>query len=906
MEESMVKAFLQFLGIFFLAVPVSVFAQEVAGTVTSAGGPVVGANVSVRVLRVGTTTDTEGRYRLKLDAGAHNLTFSAVGHKSKTIPVVVEATGTTTVDVVLEQSAKELQEVVAVGGRASVRTVTDSPLPVDVLQARELSLTGQNSFDKMLQYRVPSFNVVQTPVNDATALLDPWEIRNMGVSRTLILINGKRKNLSSLVYTQTSPSRGETGVDISAIPMDAIKRVEILRDGASAQYGSDAIAGVVNIVLKDATGGGYTTVNSGITAKGDGARFGVAINNGASIFDNEGFVNYTVDFSKVNEARRSGAVDPAGDAGDFGATVAEVQDFLRRRDIYAGNRNSSPATSAAKFLINTGVDVSDNTELYGNGAYVYKKVNSFANYRTPYWRPLSAFPYLKDFFGDGTPASYLGYVPTFEGDLVDYNATVGLRSRMNEWNYDASLTFGHNSQDYTVFNSHNRSPDTSANGAHIYQENSPISFKPGGTAFSHQVGNIDVSRAITDQLNIGLGAEFRSETFSIFEGDEASWFGVGADSYAGNRPENSGTFNRFNFGGYLNLDFDATKEFLVSATIRNEHYSDFGNAFVYKISSRVKALEDRVTVRGSYSTGFKAPTLHQIYTQRVQYSFVAGGGIQGIGLINNVSPQARKLGVKSLTPEESKNLTLGIGAKVTDDMNITFDFYNIDVKDRIVISNRVTSGADQLEFFTNSISTKTSGLDIVVDYKNTELGPGSAAFLLAGNVNLTNKRDGGILQVKGTDVIDGTQEALFFTSRPKTKFVANAAYEYEGWNFSLGGTYFGRTEFKQQGISQDAVTKVFNLKTTFEPKIVTDLAVTYDLFANMGVALNINNLFNITPKWKFEALTPAGAAILSDPAQVRNQTNLLTFNGRYDMMTYDGFHFSQLGRIYNLAVTYRF
>jgi iron complex outermembrane receptor protein len=497
-------------------------------------------------------------------------------------------------------------------------------------------------------------------------------------------------------------------------------------------------------------------------------------------------------------------------------------------------------------------------------------------------------------------------VPTFEGDLVDYNATVGLRSRMNEWNYDASLTFGFNSQDYTVFNSHNRSPDTSANGAHIYQENSPISFKPGGTAFSHQVGNIDVSRAVTDQVNVGIGAEFRSETFSIFEGDEASWFGVGADSYAGNRPENSGTFNRFNFGGYLNIDFDATKEFLISGTIRNEHYSDFGNAFVYKISSRVKALNDRLTVRGSYSTGFKAPTLHQIYTQRVQYSFVAGGGVQGIGLINNVSPQARKLGVKPLTPEESRNLTLGLGAKVTDDLNLTFDFYNINVDDRIVISNRVTSGADQLEFFTNSISTKTSGLDIVVDYKTVEAGPGALAVSVAGNINLTNKRDGAIFQVRGIDVIDGTQEALFFTSRPKTKFTANAAYEYEGWNFALSGTYFGKTEFKQQGISQDAATGVFNLKTVFDPKIVTDLAVTYDVLANMSLALNINNLFNIAPSWKFEALTPAGAAILSDPAQVRNQTNLLTFNGRYDRMTYDGFHFSQLGRIYNLGVTYRF
>jgi iron complex outermembrane receptor protein len=911
MEESMVKAFLQFLGIFFLAVPVSVFAQEVAGTVTSAGGPVVGANVSVRVLRVGTTTDTEGRYRLKLDAGAHNLTFSAVGHKSKTIPVVVEATGTTTVDVVLEQSAKELQEVVAVGGRASTRTVTDSPLPIDVLQAKELSLTGQNSFDKQLQYRVPSFSVVQTPVNDATALLDPWEIRNMGISRTLILINGKRKNLSSLVYTQTSPSRGETGVDISAIPPDAIKRIEILRDGASAQYGSDAIAGVVNIVLKDATQGGYTTINTGITGEGDGARFGVAVNNGTAIFDNEGFVNYTVDFSRVNEARRSGIVDAEGEASDFGANINDVKAFLAQ-DKFAGNRNSSPATSAAKFLLNSGVDLSENTDIYLHGAYVYKKVNSFANYRTPYWRPLSAFPYLLSFFGDGVnPSSYKGYVPTFEGDLVDYNATLGLRSRINEWNYDASLTFGFNSQDYTVFNSHNRSsniyrdtngviiyrelPNANA-GTYVYRENSPLSFKPGGTAFSHTVGNIDISRAITDQVNIGFGTEFRSETFEVFSGDQASWDGIGADSYAGNRPENSGMFNRYNFGGYLNVDFDATKEFLLSATIRNEYYSDFGNAFVYKFSSRFKTYDDKITLRGSYSTGFKAPTLHQIYTQRVQYSFVAGQGVQEVGLYNNVSPEARQLGVKPLTPEESRNFTLGVGAKLNEDINLTFDFYDISLDDRIVISNRAGGG----EFFVNSISTKTSGLDMVVDYRNISLGSGTLGIGLAGNVNLQNKRKGAIPKIRGNDVIDATQEALFFTSRPKAKFVLGGSYEMEKLTIQLNNTYFGKTEFSQAGMD------IANIKTVFDPKIVTDLAIVYNLFSNVSITANVNNIFDVLPKWKFVAISPTGATLLNDPAYRKTQTNLITFNGRYDIMTYDGYHFSQLGRIFNLSVTYGF
>lgn len=888
-----------------LVIPLGVSSQTLTGKVTSEGAPVVGATVMAKALNKGTSSDADGNYRLQLSVGTHQITISAVGYAPRTETVTLRENEEKVLNIELRSKPVEFGEVVVVvGARATSRTVTDSPLPIDVISAQELSYTGQNSFDKILQYRVPSFNVSQTPVNDATALLDPWEIRNMGVSRTLILINGKRKNLSALVYTQTSPSRGETGVDISAIPLDAIKRVEILRDGASAQYGSDAIAGVVNVILKDNTEEGYVSINSGVTNDGDGARLSISLNNGSSIFDNKGFANYTVELSKVNEARRSGIVDADGEFADFGDpargyNLNYIRNFLAS-DKYAGNRNSSPATSAAKFLLNTGVNVSENTELYANVAYVYKKVNSYANYRVPYWRTYSDFPYLANFFGNGDSASYKGYVPTFDGDLIDYNATFGFQTKKNEWNFDASFTLGFNSQDYAVLNSHNRSGFKDNTGTNIYRENSPINFKPGGTKFSHQVWNLDIARALTDKLSIGLGTEFRSETFEIVAGDKASWDGIGADSFAGNRPENSGIFNRYNFGGYVDVGYDVTKSFLLSVTLRNEHYSDFGNAFVYKVSSRYKTLDDRITLRGSYSTGFKAPTLHQIYTQRVQYSFVPGAGIQSIGLINNVSPQARVLGVQPLKPEESKNLTLGIGARPMENVNITFDYYDIFVSNRIIISNRVPFGTSgEVEFFTNSIDTKTTGVDLVVDYEHIPFGSGNLGFSVAGNINLKNERDGAIPKVRGTNVLDATQEALFFTSRPKQKFVVGATYETGKVELLLNGAYFGPTEFRQNGLSSD-------LKTVFEPKVVTDIGVTYGLASKVTISANINNVFDVTPKWKFEALNAAGTAILNDPAQTKGQSNLVTFNGRYSMMTYDGFHFSQLGRIYNVTLTYGF
>ena len=484
------------------------------------------------------------------------LVFSYVGYGTSEIDFSAQSN----LDVILADS-QQLKEVVLTGSRTAPRSNVDSALPIDVVSSKDLAMTGQATFDKALQYRIPSFNTVQTPVNDATSLLDPYEIRNMGPSRTLILINGKRKNLSALLYTQTSPGRGETGADISAIPTDAIKRVEILRDGASAQYGSDAIAGVMNIMLKDTPNSGSANVRTGITSEGDDEMFGVVVNNGTSIGDDNGFVNYTIDLSKVNLANRPGSEDAAGEAGDFGANLSDVQSFLARRP-GAGNINGSPETAAAKFAVNFGYNLSDNRELYGDAAYVYKSVNSFANYRTPFWRTESSFPYLADFFPNGPGGSYDGYVPTFEGSLSDYNATIGFISTINEWNIDASFTTGGNLQTYKVNQSHNRnvvySPSTwiDANGngsvddveitedAEKYRSNSQQSFDPGGTKFSHNLGNIDISKILSDKVSIGIGAEFRTETFEVIAGELASYEGGGADSFAGASPQNSGKFNR--------------------------------------------------------------------------------------------------------------------------------------------------------------------------------------------------------------------------------------------------------------------------------------------------------------------------------------------------------------------------
>jgi iron complex outermembrane receptor protein len=911
---------------FMFMLPLGFMAQTIEGKVTdSSGAGLPYMNVVEKGTSNGVTTNDNGEFSIIVKNLPTTLVVSSMGFATKSVKVTQPSYLTIVVN-----EDNSLNEVVVTGSRTPQRSNTKSPLPIDIVSAKDLVSTGQTTFDKALQYKIPSFSTVQTPVNDATSLLDPYEIRNMGPSRTLILINGKRKNLSALLYTQTSPGRGETGSDISGIPIDAIKDIQVLRDGASAQYGSDAIAGVINIILKDSPDGGSATLRTGITSAGDGEMFGVSVNNGSSIGDDKGFINYTVDFSKTSLSNRPGTVDAAGEAGDFGANITDVQNFLSRRPD-AGNINGAPETAAAKFLVNGSYTLSEQSNLYFNAAFINKKVNSFANYRTPYWRTVGDFPYLADFYPGNHPTNaggYDGYVPTFEGDLNDYNATVGVKSIINDWNVDASFTTGGNSQTYKVNQSHNRntvySPSTwvDANndgvvdngeiteGAQLYRENSKKSFDPGGTGFYHNVGNLDVSKVVSDNVSVAFGTEFRYETFEVIEGELASYDGGGADSFAGNSPENSGKFTRYNFGGYASLNWNPSENLTLDGTIRSENYSDFGNAFVWKASGAY-TISDKYTLRSSLSTGFRAPTLHQIYTQKAQYSFVPGQGIQVGGLVNNVSSQAGLLGIPKLKQETSTNFTLGLGGKVNSNLTFTVDYYSINVEDRIVLSTEITppalpafDGLSDLSFFVNALDTKTSGIDVVIGYNKIEAGNGKLGFNLSGNYVIENARDGAVknpasVAATGQSVVNATQEALFFTSRPETKWILGTTYDINKWGFNLNNTYFGKTTFKQQGMDS-------NLRTEFTPKVVTDLGINYNATEKLTIALNVNNIFDVLPEWSFKAENATGTSLLGDAAFVKNQSNLITFNQRYSQMTYDGYHFSQLGTLFNLSLNYQF
>ena len=908
----------------FLIASIAATAQTVKGRVVDAdnNNPLSNATVKVVGKVVGTTTDADGRFSMNV-ASNDRLEVSYIGYETKIVPVNNQSDLLITL---ISSSSTLTNVVVSTGARASSRTLTTTPLPVDVISVADLKTTGQLTFDKTLQYRVPSFNTVNTPVNDATTLLDPYEIRNLGPSRTLILINGKRKNLSSLLYVQFSPGRGETGADLSAIPIDAIKRVEILRDGASAQYGSDAIAGVMNVILKDRYQYSSLTFKGGVTSKGDGENYGLAFNSGAN-FGSRGFLNYTVDFSQANSAVRSGIIDRPTEKATFGGTPAAdaAIDAYLNFDPTGGNINGSGETQAAKFNINLGIPITETAQFYGNYGLVFKKVYSHANFRTPYWRTDAGLlhqriPGAPNYTGGNDPLyeGYIGYVPTFDGDLLDYHGTAGFTNTIRGWKHDVSITFGGNQQLYTVENTVNRTLGTA----------SPTAFKPGGYYYGHIVGNYDISKAIADNFSLAFGTEVRSETYKIIAGDTASYSGEGANSFPGIRKENESTNKRFNFGAYVDASWDITNDFLLNGAVRAEKYSDFGSAWVWKLSSRYKMAGDKFIIRASASTGFRAPTLHQIYAQSTQASFVAGT-IQLSGLFNNRSKQAFLLGVPRLKPEKSNNYTVGVGINPTRNFSITADYYSITIKDRIVYSSSISTsdtatalykilqaaGVVQANFFINGIETRTQGIDFVASYRNVELGSGKLGVNLAGNVTLKNEIVGSPnnpkpIQDANASILSAQIRSLLTESRPKFKTVLGLDYVVKKWNFNLNNTLFGPAKFQDLDNGGSIMN---NIKQTFKTKVVTDLNVGFNFTDNISASFTVSNLFNVLPEWKLELTGnpsdpnyASAAATLNNPADRSLLEGFLAFSGRYQILLYNGSHFSQLGTIFNASLTFKF
>ncbi|WP_299156793.1 TonB-dependent receptor [uncultured Tenacibaculum sp.] len=813
----------------FFLTTIVVFAQQINGKVIDENGqPLPFVNVLEKNTTNGTSTNDQGEFELSVKNIPVTLVFSSVGYTTLEKTVYKG----TSITIVLKED-NVLDEVVLTGNRAKPRTILDSAVPIDNISVKELQATGQTSIDQMLNFAVPSYNASNQTVSDATAHFDPADLRGLGPSRTLVLVNGKRKNQSALVYVNDTPGKGEVGVDMKSIPTAAIERVEVLRDGASAQYGSDAVAGVVNIILKKNISFTEVNVSSGVTSRGDGFN-GAADVNHTFTFNEGGFVNTTLGLNYQDFTNRAG--EPGKD------DLFGVDNQWTKDNPALGMTIGQPEMKKGDLFVNGEYPLNDNTKLYAFGGFNLRKGKSFALYRTPYW--------ITDDFGLLTPSgqTYNGFQPTFETDIRDFLFTAGSTFKLGAYNADLSASYGSNSVDYTIGNTINVSL-----GA-----NSPTSFNAGAYAFSNFIGNFDVSRTFGD-VSIGLGLEGRQERFEVTAGEESSYINGGAQSFPGLQPSNALNETRTNIGGYGTLDWDVSDDFLIAGAIRHENYSDFGGNTSWKISSRYKLGEAGV-LRASYSTGFRAPSLHQVYLSNVQ-TLVSGNTISNQGTFNNVSQVIKDLGVASLFAETSKNISAGLTVKASRDFTISFDYYNVRVNDRVVFSGEIGATDDNgntnatvqqilidnsvtsIKFFINAADTKTEGFDYTMRHKNIDFAAGKLAINLALNINRT-KLEGEVktptnLANYKKSIFNRKEQSRIISARPSTKLLFGANYKIGKFTTNFNNTYFGEVTW------QHATDP--NKDQTFKGKIVTDLSFGYDISDKISVNAQVNNLFDVFP-----------------------------------------------------------
>ena len=821
---------------FMFMLPLGLMAQTIKGKVTDKSGNTIPyMNVLVQGTSAGTTTNDAGEFSLAVKSLPVTIVVSSMGFETKTVKVTTSDFITITV----QEASEGLDEVVITGNRIKPRTILDSPVPIDNIDVAELVKSGQPTLDRMLTFKVPSFNSQNQAISDATAHYDPADLRGLGPSRTLVLINGKRKNQSAQVYLNRTPGKGEVGVDLKSIPTAAIERVEVLRDGASAIYGSDAIAGVMNIILKKDVEYSTFTSSAGLTSEQDGFNFSSDFNT-AYTFGEGGFVNITLGYYKQETTNR------AGIASDVGSTPRDIA-WLAENPT-AGMTVGQPAMEKKDFFVNMEHPIGDDSTLYSFHGVTTRIGQSFAYYRAPYWRNDVA----DSNFITRDAADFIGYQPTFETKINDHINALGIRFPIAEgWNADASVTYGANDVDVTVNNSVNRDY-LADNGT------SPRSFNPGGYTFSNIVGNFDVNTLLTKSLGLAVGMEFKQEIFKAIEGNPLSYYGAGSDSFAGIKPAEAGKWSRNNLALYSQLEYDVSDKLLLGIAGRYENYTDAGSNFSWKANGRYK-LGEKGAFRASYSTGFRAPTLHQSHITLSQYIIVAGSAEPLLqGTLANDNPAVQALGVPTLTHEISENLSAGLTYKFNRNFSGSIDFYQINVDDRVLFTSQIGSDGDDsttnpveqilednnvvaVQVFINAGDTKTTGTDIVLNYRNIEMGKAKLHASFAANFNETTFKainTPKTIADAGYDIFDRQEQGLITNSRPKSKMILGLNYINDKWDISFNNTRFGQVTITapSDGIDQELAAK-----------ISTDFGFGYKLTDMITFNANINNIFDVYP-----------------------------------------------------------
>lgn len=921
----------------FVSFQVTAQVKIVTGTVTDDSGKAM-ASVSVLIQDTyrGTSTNTDGSYTLKVEPG-EVLQFSFLGYARKEIRV-----GEGNVINVTLREGINLHEIAVVGSRNSLRLTTETAVPMDILDISEIAgKAPQLTLSQIMNYVAPSFSSNTQTISDGTDHVDPAQLRGLGPDHVLVLINGKRRHTSSLVNINGTVGRGSVGTDLNAIPVSAIGRIEVLRDGAAAQYGSDAIAGVINIVLKENVNELTFSYTSGanITSESemiDGQKNAMHVGYGVPIGDKGGALRFTGEvnlreptdrtgnfegmiFSRYNTMERLAGNDGYNLANlpddiinqyatelGYDPEIGTLQSFLSEdasesellsRNLTRSDFNMRTGQSQlreGKFFSNFSMPLNNNAEIYSFGGFSYRAGNSGGFYRLPY----QSRTY--------TPIYFNGFIPEINSTIMDQSLVVGIKGLVKDWLVDFSNTYGNNSFDYMIGNTLNASMESA----------SPISFEAGSHSFMQNTTNLDVSRFYKDWLsgvNIAWGFEHRLENYQVTAGEEGSWalynsngevieaapdpdlqvkdyFGAtrpgGAQVFPGFRPENELNRYRNSIAAYTDLEVDITRKWLINAALRFENYSDFGSTLNYKVASRYK-LTDHIMARAAVSTGFRAPSLHQLYFNRVSTQFIGGQPFE-IGTYGNDSKIARLLGIPELKQERSKNLSAGLSARFPAlNLSVSVDAFQITILDRITYTGSFAAGpgaeddelrailnqagASSATFFANTIDARSRGIDFVLVQKS-RIGGGKLVSSYAATFSQT-ERIGEIhasqqLANKLDTYFNEFDRVLLESASPKTKVHASYTYTYKKLSLFLRETYFGKITHASRIVEDQQVLSA---------KILLDASVSWQFSEGLNLSLGANNLMDVYP----DQILPDNADYSSGRFPYSRRSTQFGFAGRF-------------------------
>jgi len=848
----------------------------VTGTVSTSetSETLPGSNVSVIGTMRGSSTNMEGVYKLKIQPGAYTIRASFMGYETVEKKIKVVAGETTTIDFQLSETAVQFGESIVVLGSRTARTAVESTVPIDIISSTEIRQSGHTEVNQLLTHFAPSFNASHQTISDGTDHINPASLRGLGPDQVLVLINGKRRHQSALVHVNGTFGRGTVGVDLNSIPVAAIDRIEVLRDGAAAQYGSDAIAGVINIVLKEQSNEIQINTMAGVTAEGDGEQIKTDVNYGFKIGE-RGFFNVTGEFFDRGRTNRSGTWTRDIFPGISGTseTDAELANRGLSRDDFSMKTGQGAARVGSAFF-NSVVPLNESAEFYAFGGFTHRKGFATGFYRLPNSEPrvnLNVYPN--------------GFLPEIHTEVDDDAFTAGVRGTRNGWDVDLSLTTGGNALQFNIENSINAS----------IGQSSPTSFDAGRLKFRQTTGNLDLVRLLdtkgmVNSLSLVMGGEFRVENYRIEAGEDASWqlgngvdnpvAGVDYDTTASGAPKNPGSqvfpgfqpaneVNRFrnSISAYAGLETQVTDQLMVDIGGRFENYSDFGSTFVGKVATRFEPFKN-FALRGAVSTGFRAPSLHQVWFNNVSIQFVLDEN-------NNLVPKrvltgannsavTKAFGMPDLKEETSVNFSAGFTARPLDNFSITADVYSVTIKDRIVLSSRFSdsdpivadilkpfekSGVGQAQFFANAVDTKTNGVDVVAVYHAT-LGEGRLTLTGSGNMTKTevegtnipagvaNKFSGGDLEAVKNTLFNREEQNRLEDALPMTKASFSARYTMGCISASVRATHYGEIQYKPTNPDNDE---------TFSAKTLLDVDLSYEILKGVGLSVGANNILNTFP-----------------------------------------------------------